>query len=176
MFGLYMLAIYLGIAIIVTGFVALLVVVALAVGLVTHPIRTIALVFHKLAALVVWFWTDHAKPDFVPCFWGSIGVIVASVIIRAFAEWVLERPTRAERRAMSRAAAPRSIRACRIYFLKRRVTKVLGAIWAIRPKARGHEMRIREKGSGVMFGIEAISEFEMRRRAENFSAPPAPPC
>lgn len=51
MFGLYMLAIYLGIAIIVTGFVALLVVVALAVGLVTHPIRTIALVFHKLAAL-----------------------------------------------------------------------------------------------------------------------------
>lgn len=24
-----------------------------------------------------------------------------------------------------------------------------------------------------MFGIEAISEFEMRRRAENFSAPPA---
>lgn len=116
MFGLYMLAIYLGIAIIVAGFVALLVVVALAVGLVTHPIRTIALVFHKLAALaaglalilalVVWFWTDHAKPDFVPCFWGSIGVIVASILIRAFAEWTLERPTRAERRAMSRAAAP----------------------------------------------------------------------
>lgn len=56
------------------------------------------------------------------------------------------------------------------------IAKVLGAIWAIRPKARGHEMRIREKGSGVMFGIEAISEFEMRRRAENFSASPAPPC
>ena len=37
MFGLYMLAIYLGIAIIAAGFVALLVVVALAVGLVTHP-------------------------------------------------------------------------------------------------------------------------------------------
>jgi len=115
MFGLYMLAIYLGIAIIVAGFVALLV-VALAVGLVTHPIRTIALVFHKLAALaaglalilalVVWFWTDHAKPDFIPCFWGSIGVIVVSILIRAFAEWVLERPTRAERRAMSRVAAP----------------------------------------------------------------------
>ena len=34
MFGLYMLAIYLGIAIIAAGFVALLVVVALAVGLV----------------------------------------------------------------------------------------------------------------------------------------------
>ena len=28
-----------------------------------------------------------------------------SIIIRAFAEWVLERPTRAERRAMERAAA-----------------------------------------------------------------------
>ena len=114
MFGLYMLAIYLGIAIIVAGVVALLVIVALAVGLVTHPIRTLALVFHKLAALaaglalilalIAWFWTDHAKPDFIPCFWGSIGVIVASIIIRAFAEWVLERPTRAERRAMRRAA------------------------------------------------------------------------
>ena len=51
MFGLYMLAIYLGVAIIAAGFVSLLVVVALAVGLVTHPIRTLALVFHKLAAL-----------------------------------------------------------------------------------------------------------------------------
>ena len=71
MFGLYMLAIYLGIAIIAAGFVALLVVVALAVGLVTHPIRTLALVFHKLAALaaglalilalIVWFWYDHSK-------------------------------------------------------------------------------------------------------------------
>lgn len=59
-----------------------------------------------ILALIVWFWTDHAKPDFVPCFWGSIGVIVASIIIRAFAEWILERPTRAERRAMKRAAAP----------------------------------------------------------------------
>ena len=107
MFGLYMLAIYLGIAVIAAGFVALLVVVALAVGLVTHPIRTLALVFHKLAALaaglalilalIVWFWYDHSKPDFVPCFWGSIGVIVASILIRA--------PTRAERRAMKRAAA-----------------------------------------------------------------------
>ena len=115
MFGLYMLAIYLGIAIIVAGVVALLVVIMLVVGLVTHPIRTLALVFHQLAALaaglalilalIAWFWTDHAKPDFIPCFWGSIGVIVASIIIRAFAEWVLERPTRAERRAMRRAAA-----------------------------------------------------------------------
>lgn len=114
MFGLYMLAIYLGVAVIAAGFVALLVVV-LAVGLVTHPIRTLALVFHKLAALsaglalilalIAWFWTDHTKPDFVPCFWGSIGVIVASILIRAFAEWILERPTRAERRAMKRAAA-----------------------------------------------------------------------
>ena len=114
MFGLYMLAIYLGIAIIVVGVVALLVIVALAVGLVTHPIRTLALVFHKLSALaaglvlilalISWFWTDHAKPDFIPCFWGSIGVIVGSIIIRALAEWVLERPTRAERRAAKRTA------------------------------------------------------------------------
>ena len=111
MFGLYMLAIYLGVAVIAAGFVALLVVVALAVGLVTHPIRTLALVFHKLAALsaglalIAWFWYDHSKPDFVPCFWGSIGVIVASNISRACASCILERPTRAERRAMKRATA-----------------------------------------------------------------------
>ena len=71
-----MLAIYLGVAIIAAGL-----------------------------ALIAWFWTDHTKPDFVPCFWGSIGVIVASIITRAFAEWILKRPTRAERRAMKRAAA-----------------------------------------------------------------------
>lgn len=56
------------------------------------------------------------------------------------------------------------------------ITKVLGAIWVIRLKALGHEMRIREKGSGVMFGTETISEFEMRRRAESFSVPLAQPC
>ena len=32
-------------------------------------------------------------------------MIVASVLVRAFAEWILERPTRAERRAMKRTAA-----------------------------------------------------------------------
>nr|WP_278569036.1 hypothetical protein [Bifidobacterium dentium] len=114
MFGLYMLAIYLGIAIIVAGVVALLVVIMLAVGLVTHPIRTLALIFHKLAALAAglalilalidWFLNEHTKPDFMPIMLGSIGVIVASIIIRALAEWILERPTRAERRAMKRAA------------------------------------------------------------------------
>lgn len=77
----------LGVAIIGAGIIALLV-VALAVGLVTHPIRTLALVLHKLAALAV-----------------GLALIVGSVIIRALAEWVLERPTRAERRAMKRAAA-----------------------------------------------------------------------
>ena len=117
MFGLYMLAIYLGVAVIAAGFVALLVVVALAVGLVTHPIRTLALVFHKLAALaaglalilalIVWFWYDHSKPDFAPCFWGSIGVIVASILIRAFAEWILSRPnTRPQHPLHGREAVP----------------------------------------------------------------------
>ena len=109
------LAAYLGIAVIIIGVAAVFVIIAVAVGLVTHPIRTIALVLHKLAALagglalllalITWFGYDHAKPDFVPCFWGSIGVIVASIIVRAFAEWILERPTRAERRAMMRSSA-----------------------------------------------------------------------
>ena len=88
MFGLYMLAIYLGVAIIGAGIVALLAGLAL------------------ILALIAWFWTDHSKSDFIPCFWGSIGVIVASILIRMLAEWILERPTRAERRAMKRAAAP----------------------------------------------------------------------
>ena len=142
MFGLYMLAIYLGGAVIAAGFVALLVVVALAVGLVTHPIRTLALVFHKLAALsaglalilalIVWFWYDHSKPDFVPCFWGSIGVIVASILIRAFAEWILERPTRAERRAMKRAAAQETGRVtmCFASMFVRQVRQCFSAVWA----------------------------------------------
>lgn len=56
------------------------------------------------------------------------------------------------------------------------ITKVLGTIWVIRLKTLGHEMRIGEKGSGVMFGTETISEFEMRRCAENFSVPLAQPC
>lgn len=80
MFGLYMLAIYLGVAVIAAGFVALLVVVALAVGLVTHPIRTLALVFHKLAALsaglalilalIVWFWYDRLQAGLRPVLLG----------------------------------------------------------------------------------------------------------
>lgn len=81
----------LGVAIIGAGIIALLV-VALAVGLVTHPIRTLALVLHKLAALAAGLAL-------------ILALIVGSVIIRALAEWVLERPTRAERRAMKRAAA-----------------------------------------------------------------------
>lgn len=81
----------LGVAIIGAGIIVLLV-VALAVGLVTHPIRTLALVLHKLAALAAGLAL-------------ILALIVGSVIIRALAEWVLERPTRAERRAMKRAAA-----------------------------------------------------------------------
>lgn len=81
----------LGVAIIGAGIIALLV-VALAVGLVTHPIRTLALVLHKLAALAAGLAL-------------ILALIVGSVIIRVLAEWVLERPTRAERRAMKRAAA-----------------------------------------------------------------------
>lgn len=115
MFGLYMLVIYLNIAIITAGFVALLVVVTPAVGLVTHPVRTLVLVLHKLAALatglalilalVAWFWYDHSKLDFAPRFWGSIGVIAVFIPICVSAEWILERPTRAEHRAMKRTTA-----------------------------------------------------------------------
>ena len=40
------------------------------------------------------------------------------------------------------------------------ITKVLGTIWVIRLKALGHEMRIREKGSGVMFGNQCSLSFQ----------------
>lgn len=116
MLGLYGLAIYLVVAAIGVGIAALLLVVALAVGLVTHPIRTIALVLHKLAALagglaliivlIDWFWYDHGKLDFMTVLVGSVGVIITSVIIRAVAEWVIERPSRAERRAMAQTSSP----------------------------------------------------------------------
>lgn len=115
MLGLYGLALYLVIAVIGAGVVALFLVVALAVGMVTHPVRTIALVLRKLAALagglalilalIDWFWYDHSEPDFMPVLIGSIGVIVCSVIIRAVAGWLLARPTRAERRAMARRSS-----------------------------------------------------------------------
>ena len=71
-----------------------------------HTLAALAAGLALILALVVWFWTDHAKPDFVLCFWGSIGVIVASGFVRAFAERIPERPTRAGRRAMRRVAAP----------------------------------------------------------------------
>lgn len=116
--GLAGLAAYLGIAVIIIGVAAVFVIIAVAVGLVTHPIRTIALVLHKLAALagglalllalITWFGYDHTKPDFVPVFWGSVGVIVGSIIVRALAEWVLARPTKAERRALEQTSASAS--------------------------------------------------------------------
>lgn len=110
MFGLYGLALYVAIALIGLAVSALLALFAVVVGLITHPLRTLALILGKVAAiaaglalvlaLLTWFAYDHTKPDFLPVFAGSIAVIVGGVIIYGFCEWFLERPTRAERRAM----------------------------------------------------------------------------
>lgn len=114
MFGLYMLAIYLGVAVIGAGIVALPV-VALAVGLchASHP--------HARPRVPQARRPGH-RPGTDPRFdclvldrslqaglrsvllGGSIGVIVGSIIIRALAEWVLERPTRAERCVMMQSS------------------------------------------------------------------------
>ncbi|WP_428859643.1 hypothetical protein AB4920_09660 [Bifidobacterium dentium] len=90
MFGIYGLALYLVVIMIGAAIWALLMLIAFAIGLVTHPIRTLAIVLQKIAglaaglalimALIAWFWTDHSKPDFIPTFAGSIGVIVLGVI------------------------------------------------------------------------------------------------
>lgn len=87
-----------------------LAVLALAVGLITHPLRTIAWLLNKIAsvvgglalilALLAWFGYDHTKSDFAPVFWGSVGTIVACVFLILLTQWFLDRPTRAERRAM----------------------------------------------------------------------------
>lgn len=111
MFDIYGLALYLVVIAIGAAIWALLMLIAFAIGLVTHPIRTLAIVLQKIAglaaglalivALITWFWYDHSKPDFIPTFAGSIGVIVLGVIVYTFAQWLLDRPTRAERRAMA---------------------------------------------------------------------------
>lgn len=120
MFGLYGLALYVAIALIGLAVSVLLALFAVMVGLITHPLRTLALILGKVAAiaaglalmlaLLAWFAYDHTKPDFLPVFAGSIAVIVGGVIIYGLCEWFLERPTRAERRATQEvyASAPTS--------------------------------------------------------------------
>lgn len=102
------LAFELAVLLVVAAIGAVVIVVALAIGLVTHPLRTLAVVFDKLAALagglaliltlLIWFASDHSDRDFIPGFYGSIGVIVLCVAVRLFTGWFLARPTRAERR------------------------------------------------------------------------------
>lgn len=103
-----LLAFDLAVLLVMAAISAVVIVVALAIGLVTHPLRTLAVVFGKLAALVgglalilallIWFASDHSHRDFIPGFYGSIGVIVLCVAARLFTDWFLARPTRAERR------------------------------------------------------------------------------
>lgn len=91
---------------------AIVVVIGLAVGLITHPLRTIALVLNKLASLAgglalilavfTWFAVDHATKDFDLVFWGSVAATVAGILIHGFTEWFLSRPTRAKRRIAGR--------------------------------------------------------------------------
>jgi peptidoglycan/LPS O-acetylase OafA/YrhL len=103
------------VCVLAVGAVAL--VLGFAVGLVTHPFKTLALLVNKLAglaaglalilALLTWFGYDHAKDDFAPAFWGSIAVIVVGGLLCVLTQWFIDRPTRAERRAMEAEAAQR---------------------------------------------------------------------
>ena len=131
-FGLYGLALYVAIALIGLAVSALFMLIAIAVGLVTHPLRTLALLLSKVAGLAAglaliltaFFWyaskVDGGKGLPVAVkereyFYLSVAVLVVGVIVYGRCEWFLERPTRAERRAMreyeaqSMSYAPRPI-------------------------------------------------------------------
>ena len=114
MIALVELGISLTIVVVMIGLGALLMLVGLAVGLVTHPLRTLAFVVNKIAALggglgllgalFAWFVVAHDDKDWNLLFYGSVCLLVGGVVMYGLTEWFLERPTRAERRMLERQA------------------------------------------------------------------------
>lgn len=112
--GFYLTA--LAVIVLAAGAVLLLV---LAVGLVIHPLRTLAFVVNRAAGLaggvgligaaIAWFACAHDSKDWGLVFHGSIGLVVAGIVLYGLTEWFLERPTRAERRAVERLAVMQAL-------------------------------------------------------------------
>lgn len=112
MIALMELGISLTIVVVMIGVGALLMLIGLAVVLVTHPLRTLAFLVNKLAALggglgligtpFAWFVVEHDDKDWNLLFYGSVCLLVGGIIMYGLTEWFLERPTRAERRMMER--------------------------------------------------------------------------
>jgi uncharacterized membrane protein YfcA len=112
MIALMELGISLTIVVVMIGVGALLMLIGLAVVLVTHPLRTLAFLVNKLAALggglgligtpFAWFVVEHDDKDWNLLFYGSVCLLVGGIMMYGLTEWFLERPTRAERRMMER--------------------------------------------------------------------------
>lgn len=72
-------------------------VIGLAIGLITHPLCILMLIFRKLASIIggfalipsvlLWFAADHNDENFVLYFWASIAVAVISGVVFGLIEW-----------------------------------------------------------------------------------------
>lgn len=112
MIALMELGISLTIVVVMIAIGALLMLIGLAVELITHPLRTLAFLVNKIAALggglgligtpFAWFVVEHDDKDWNLLFYGSICLLVGGIMVYGLTEWFLERPTRAERRMMER--------------------------------------------------------------------------
>ena len=107
MIALMELGISLTIVVVMIGVGALLMLIGLAVVLVTHPLRTLAFLVNKLAALggglgligtpFAWFVVEHDDKDWNLLFYGSVCLLVGGIIMYGLTEWFLERHTLAVR-------------------------------------------------------------------------------
>ncbi|OZG59340.1 hypothetical protein BTIS_0071 [Bifidobacterium tissieri] len=98
---------------------ALMIVVTFAIGLVTHPIRTLLATFNILSGVVgglalllavfTWFCYRHDAFDFNQVFWGFTATTVISIIIRILTTWALNRIARHDREAQLIAQPPRPV-------------------------------------------------------------------
>ncbi|KFI46118.1 hypothetical protein [Bifidobacterium biavatii] len=103
-------------------FICVMLIIAAVLGLllllcmfIAHPLKTLALIVSRIAAvacmlaiilaLLLWFGYDHSKPDWFSGFWGSVGVAVATFFIGGACEVFRTSPTRAERREMEQQQA-----------------------------------------------------------------------
>ncbi|RSX51282.1 hypothetical protein [Bifidobacterium callimiconis] len=104
-----MLIIDLIIVAIMLAFCALMIVVTFAIGLVTHPIRTLLAAFNILSGIIggialllavfTWFCYRHDAFDFNQVFWGFTITTVICIIVRILTTWAINRIARRDREA-----------------------------------------------------------------------------
>lgn len=92
MIALMELGISLTIVVVMIAVGALLMLIGLAVGLITHPLRTLAFLVNKIAALggglgligtpFAWFVVEHDDKDWNLLFYGSICLLVGGITKR----------------------------------------------------------------------------------------------